>query len=101
MKLFFILVLTGLLSTGCIKQKIHQGNVIDPDSIWIIQEGDTRFSIESEMGSPAIFDSAYPERALYIEDFYDEETGEKYTRGVEIIYDEAFRAKSIHRFGFE
>ncbi|HIP07023.1 MAG TPA: outer membrane protein assembly factor BamE [Mariprofundaceae bacterium] len=101
MKLFFTLVLIGLLSAGCIKQKIHQGNVIDTDSIWIIQEGDTRFSIESEMGSPAIVDSAHPERALYIEDFYDEETGERYTRGVEIVYDEAFRAQSIRRFGFE
>ena len=101
MKLFFTLILIALLSTGCIKQKIHQGNVIDTDNIWIIQEGDTRFSIESEMGSPAIVDSAHPERALYIEDFYDEETGEKYTRGVEIIYDDAFRAQSIRRFGFE
>ncbi|MDQ7003411.1 MAG: outer membrane protein assembly factor BamE [Ghiorsea sp.] len=101
MKFLFTLVLVALLSTGCIKQKIHQGNVIDADSIWIIQEGDTRFSIESEMGSPAIVDQNHPERALYIEDFYDEETGEKYTRGVEIIYDTAFRAQSIRRFGFE
>ena len=78
MKLGFLVILIALLNTGCINQKIHQGNVIDADSIWIIQEGDTRFSIESEMGSPAIVDSAHPERALYIEDFYDEETDEKY-----------------------
>ncbi|PCI02260.1 MAG: outer membrane protein assembly factor BamE [Zetaproteobacteria bacterium] len=101
MKLGFLVILIALLNTGCINQKIHQGNVIDADSIWIIQEGDTRFSIESEMGSPAIVDSAHPERALYIEDFYDEETDEKYTRGVEVTYDEAFRAKNIRRFGFE
>lgn len=90
-----------LVSTACIKQKIHQGNVIDTDSIWIIQEGDTRFAIESEMGTPMIKDSNHPKRALYIEEFYDEETGEKYTRGVEIIYDNAWRAKNIRRFGFE
>jgi len=88
------------LFTGCIKQKIHQGNVIDEDSIWIIQEGDTRFTIESELGTPAIKDPAHPERSLYIDYFYDEETKEKYTRGVEVVYDEAWRAISIRRFGF-
>ncbi len=89
------------LLSGCISKKIHQGNIIDPDSIWIIQEGDTRFAIESEMGTPMIKDSAHPERALYVDDFYDEETGETYTRGVEIVYDNAWRAESIRRFGFE
>lgn len=90
-----------LLLGGCINKKIHQGNVIDPNSIWIIQEGDTRFAIEAEMGSPMIKDSAHPERALYIEYFYDEETEETYTRSVEVIYDHAWRVKSIKRMGFE
>ena len=101
MKLFITLMICVLISTACIKQKIHQGNIIDPDSIWIIQEGDTRFAIEQEMGTPMVKDSAHPKRALYIEEFYDEETGEQYTRGVEIIYDDAWRAKNIRRFGFE
>ena len=87
--------------TGCISKKIHQGNHINPDSIWIIQEGDTRFAIESEMGTPMIKDEQHPEKALYIEQFFDEDTGESYTRGVEVIYDDAWRAKDIHRFGFE
>ena len=99
-RLIFGLLFLMLLS-GCVSKKIHQGNVIDPDSIWIIQEGDTRFAIESEMGSPIIKDKAHPERALYIDQFYDEETEEAYTRGVEIIYDDAWRAISIRRFGFE
>jgi len=87
--------------SGCINKKIHQGNIIDPNSIWIIQEGDTRFAIESELGSPAVRDTAHPERALYIDYFYDEETGESYTRGVEVTYDDAWRAKNIRRFGYE
>jgi len=87
--------------SGCINTKIHQGNVIDPDSIWIIQEGDTRFVIEAEMGSPMIKDAAHPERALYIDEFFDEKTGKAYTRSVEVIYDRAWRAKSIRRAGFE
>ena len=87
--------------TGCIDKKIHQGNVIDANNIWIIQEGDTRFSIESELGSPAVKDDAHPERALYIEYVLDEETGDQYKRGVEVTYESAWRAKSIRRFGFE
>ncbi len=100
MKPAVILLLLATLA-GCLKQEIHQGNVLDPDSIWIIQEGDTRFAIESELGPPAIVDAAHPERALFIEDVRDEKTGETYTRGVEVIYDKAWRAKSIRRFGFE
>jgi len=95
-----LLFLSTLLISGCIKEKIHQGNVIDEDSIWIIQEGDTRFAIESELGTPAIKDPKHPERSLYIDYFYDEETKEKYTRGVEVVYDAAWRAISIRRFGF-
>jgi outer membrane protein assembly factor BamE (lipoprotein component of BamABCDE complex) len=101
MKLLITLLWVAWLSTGCLKQSIHQGNVLNPDSIWIIQEGDTRFAIEKELGAPAILDSEHPERALFIEDVRDEKTDEKYTRGVEVIYDEAWRAVSIRRFGFE
>lgn len=96
-----LLILLTLSLQGCIKAKIHQGNVIDENSIWIIQEGDTRFAIESELGSPTIQDDTHPERSLYIDYFYDEETNETYTRGVEVIYDKAWRAITIRRFGFE
>ena len=91
----------ALVNTACVDKIIHQGNVIDPDSIWIIQEGDTRFSVEYEMGPPAIKDPAHPERVLYIEDVYDEETDEEYTRGVEVTYDKAWRVTDIRRFGFK
>ncbi|MDX8381724.1 MAG: outer membrane protein assembly factor BamE [Ghiorsea sp.] len=101
MKTFFILMFTSLILSGCLSQNIHQGNVIKPDNIWIIQEGDTRFSIEKEMGPPAIVDPAHPQIALYIEEVDDEDTQEKYTRGVEITYDKAWRATNIRRFGFE
>ena len=101
MKHLLFALLFSLTLTGCINKKIHQGNVIDPNSIWIIQEGDTRFTIESELGTPSVKDSAHPERALYIDYFFDEETGEQYKRGVEVTYDSAWRAKSIRRFGYE
>lgn len=101
MKLLLAFSLLCLLNTGCIKQEIHQGNVIDPNSIWIIQKGDTRFAVEAEMGPPVIKDPAHPQRVLYVEEVYDEEKGEKYTRSVAINYDEAWRVESIQRQGFE
>jgi len=101
MRTLFILLVASLLTTGCLSQNIHQGNVMKPDSIWIIQEGDTRFSIEAEMGPPAIVDPQHPQRALYVEEVDDEDTEEKYTRGVEITYDKAWRATNIRRFGFK
>ena len=101
MKILFILMLTSLLATGCAKKQIHQGNVLDADNIWIIQEGDTRFAIEQEMGTPAIRDAEHPNRVLYIEYVDNRETDERYTRGVEITYDTEWRAEQIRRFGFE
>ncbi|MDX8387420.1 MAG: outer membrane protein assembly factor BamE [Ghiorsea sp.] len=101
MQRLIIGIICLIFITGCIKKDIHQGNVIDPDSIWIIQKGDTRFAIEAEMGTPMIQDSSHPERALYIEYLENEEAGEKYTRGVEVTYDKAWRATNIRRFGFE
>jgi len=97
--MFFLIALLSLGS--CANKIIHQGNVIDPDNAWIIQEGDTRFAIESEIGSPTINDASYPKRAVYIDHVFNEETEESYTRSIEIIYDEAWRVKSIRRVGFE
>ncbi|MDQ6989012.1 MAG: outer membrane protein assembly factor BamE [Mariprofundaceae bacterium] len=97
----YVFTLLFLFLSGCLNTQIHQGNVIDPDTIWLIQEGDTRFAIESELGSPMVQDAQHPERALYIEDFYNEATGESYTRGIRVTYDTAWRAESIQRFGFE
>jgi outer membrane protein assembly factor BamE (lipoprotein component of BamABCDE complex) len=101
MQRLIIAAICLIMLGGCIKKEIHQGNVIDPDSIWIIQKGDTRFAIESEMGTPMIKDASHPERALYIEYVVDEEADETYTRGVEVTYDQAWRATNIRRFGFE
>jgi len=101
MKILLIIALSSLLTVGCAKKQIHQGNVLNEDSIWIIQEGDTRFAIEKEIGTPAIIDKEHPYRALYIEYVDDRETDERYTRGVEVTYDSEWRAKAIRRFGFE
>ncbi|MDX8384404.1 MAG: outer membrane protein assembly factor BamE [Ghiorsea sp.] len=98
---FTLVLFVSLTLSGCLSSKIHQGNVINEDSIWIIQEGDTRFTIESELGSPAITDADHPERALYVEDYFDEDTEQSYTRSVAVTYDSAWRAQSIVRTGFK
>jgi len=99
--LFMISIACVLLLSGCINHITHQGNMIDDDSVWIIQEGDTRFAIEAELGSPMIKDSAHPERSLYVEDYVNQETGKTYTRSITVIYDTAWRAQKIERSGFE
>jgi len=96
-----LLLLAALASTGCMTHPIQQGNVLDADNVWLIQEGDTRFRVESLLGTPAIKDPLHPNRVHYVEQVDNADTGKKYTRGVDIEYDEALRVKSINRYGFD
>ncbi len=100
---YFILssVLLGLLLGGCMHVPIHQGNRLDINEVNLIQEGDSKFSIEQKLGSPILSSVLHPNRVTYYEEFEDEDTGTMHKRGVEIIYDDALRAKSIRRFGFD
>jgi len=93
--------LLTLLLTGCLHEPIHQGNRLDGNEINMIQEGDTKFTIEQKLGSPALNSTLHPHRVTYFELFEDEDTGDMRQRGVEITYDPAWRAKEIRRFGFE
>lgn len=94
-------VLLPLLASGCMTQTIHQGNVFKDDKVWLVEEGDTRFKVETLLGSPALTDSLHPNVVHYVEQYHNHDTGEKYLRGVDITYDDALRVKSIHRFGFD
>ncbi len=86
---------------GCLQHVIHQGNMLKPGLETTIQEGDTRFHVESMLGTPMLRDDLHPSRAIYVEEYMDPDSGKKFTRRVEIIYDRAERVKSIKRFGFE
>lgn len=96
-----LLLLATLAAGGCMKQAILQGNVMKADNVWQIGVGDTRFRVESLLGTPAIQDPLHPNRVHYVEEVDNPDTGEKYTRGVDIEYDNALRVKSIHRYGFK
>ncbi len=100
----YIIVCSALLTlllTGCLREPIHQGNRLDANEVYQIKEGDTKFTIEQTLGTPALHSIMHPNRVTYIEEFEDEDTGELRKRGVEITYDDAKRAKTIRRFGFE
>lgn len=96
-----LLLFSALAMGGCMSHPIHQGNVMKADNVWMIQVGDTRFRVESLLGTPAIQDPLHPNRVHYVEEVDNDDTGEKFTRGVDIEYDDALRVKSIHRYGFD
>ncbi|MCF7821728.1 MAG: outer membrane protein assembly factor BamE [Mariprofundaceae bacterium] len=96
------LLFTLLFSTtACIQYEIHQGNVFKDESIWLIQEGDSKFKVESLLGSPAITDVLHPDRVTYVEDHRNSETEPDKLRRIDITYDDALRVKKIEYFGFK
>lgn len=101
MRIMIVLLLATLLLAGCLHEPIHQGNRLDINKVNLISEGDTQFNIEQRLGSPSIRSTLHPHRVIYYEMFEDEESGEMRKRGVEVSYDDAWRAKAIRRFGFD
>ncbi len=101
MKLIALLSFLMLSMSACMHHPIHQGNVLKENNVWLVQEGDTQFHVESLLGAPTIVDALIPRRVQYVEEYKNEETGEAYTRGMVIDYDNALRVKHIRRFGFK
>jgi len=100
MKLFIVCVCALFLTNACVQRPIHQGNELSKEKVWLIQEGDTKFQVESEWGSPAMLDSLHPNRVQYVEQVKDKDKKVAYVRGITVEYDKALRVKSIQRYGF-
>lgn len=99
-----ILLIAGLMLlplSACMKVPTQQGNVLKPEMMSQISEGDSRFQVESLIGTPVLNDDLHPNRSIYMEIYNNPDTGEKYQRRVEITYNESGRVKSIRRFGFD
>lgn len=97
-----LLSLTLLLATsGCRTYEIHQGNVMKDENIWSVQKGDSKFRVESLLGTPALVDPLHPNRVQYVEDLRNSETEKDKLRTIEITYDEALRVKKIEYYGFD
>ena len=101
MRLVIIFAALFALLSGCMSVPIHQGNRLNENETYLIKEGDSKFTIEQALGSPALHSVLHPNRVTYYEEFEDEASGEMRKRGVEVTYDNALRAKTIRRFGFE
>lgn len=89
-----------LLLAGCMQHVMHQGNVLKPDLVRQIGQGDTRFRVETLLGTPMLQGSIHPHHVIYVEDYRDPDSGEKYRRRVDIVYDDAWRVSRITRTGF-
>jgi len=101
-RLLYLVALILLLPlSACLKFPTQQGNVLKAETLANIHKDDSRFHVESQIGTPVLRDDLHPNRAIYMEDFIDPDTDEKYQHRVEIIYSEAGRVKSIKRFGFK
>ncbi|PIS19131.1 MAG: outer membrane protein assembly factor BamE [Zetaproteobacteria bacterium CG12_big_fil_rev_8_21_14_0_65_55_1124] len=87
--------------SACMKFVTQQGNVLKAEKLADVQVGDSRFQVESLIGTPVLKDDLHPNRAIYMEDYNNPDTGEKYQHRVEIIYNESGRVKSLKRFGFD
>ena len=99
-----LLALTLLLTmASCRTYEIRQGNVLKDDKVWSIMVGDSKFQVESLLGSPAMKDPLHPNRVRYVEDHrnIEDENEKEQLRTIEITYDEALRVKKINYIGFD
>jgi len=96
-----IMMATLLILSGCLQHVMHQGNVLKPGLVAGIQEGDSRFHVESILGTPVLRDDLHPNRSIYVEEYKNPDTGESFLRRVEIMYGKGNHVDSIKRFGFE
>jgi len=96
-----LMMATLLILSGCLQHVMHQGNVLKPGLVAGVQEGDSRFRVESVLGTPILRDDLHPNRSIYVESYKNPETGKSFLRRVEITYDKAGHVDSIKRFGFK
>jgi len=96
-----IIVVIMLALSGCLQNVLHQGNVLKPGLVAGIQDGDSRFHVESVLGTPVLKDDFHPNRSIYVELYKDPDTGESFQHRVEIIYDQDSRVANIETSGFK
>ncbi len=90
-----------LVLGACHNRVIQQGNVLKEDKLEQIKVGDSKFQVETLMGSPAINDALHPRHVYYIEQYENPETDESFIRRVEIHYDKSLRVTAIHHFNMD
>jgi len=100
-----ILLLSGLIVllplSACMTVPTQQGNVLKLENLARVHAQDSRYQVEMLIGTPVLRDDLHPNRAIYVDEYNNPDTGETRQRRVEILYNESGRVKSIERFGFE
>jgi len=91
------MVTVGLAVGGCLKNPVQQGNILKDKQDAAIAVGDTRFRVETLLGTPVLNDILHPNQAVYVESYEDEATGELNNRHLTIVYDQSLRVQSIDR----
>ncbi|MDX8414506.1 MAG: outer membrane protein assembly factor BamE [Mariprofundales bacterium] len=95
--MLLLLVFGAITLSGCLKNLVQQGNVIPNKTVATIAVGDTRFRVESLLGTPVLKSALHPNRAIYVESYEDEATGALNNRHITINYDQSLRVESIDR----
>lgn len=98
------LIIFGLISMmsllfSCQNRVIHQGKVFEENAMKEIKKGDSKYRVETLLGTPTMADPLHPNRVYYIEQFKDPKEDIEYIKRVEIEYDQALRVHSIHQVG--
>jgi outer membrane protein assembly factor BamE len=99
LRLTALLLLLPLAS--CMHFVTRQGNVLKEAQVANVQIGDSRFDVETAIGTPVLKDILHPNRSIYVEDYSNPKTGEKFLRRVEITYDASDRVQNITISGFK
>ncbi|MDQ6975615.1 MAG: outer membrane protein assembly factor BamE [Mariprofundaceae bacterium] len=97
----WVLVSIVLMFSACHNRIIQQGNVLKTSKLAQIKVGDSKFQVETLMGSPAMNDPLHPRHVYYIEQYENQETDVAFIRRIEINYDKSLRVTNIHRFNIE
>jgi len=95
--LLFLLVLFAAMLGGCLKNLVQQGNVLQDKQVAAIAVGDTRFRVESLLGTPVLKSPLHPNRAVYVESYEDKTTGKLNNRHITVDYNQSLRVQSIDR----
>lgn len=86
---------------GCMHFITRQGNVLKQSKVADVQIGDSRFDVETAIGTPVLQDDLHPNRSIYVEQYRNPKTGKKFLRRVEITYDASDRVQNIKISGFK
>ncbi|MDQ6965844.1 MAG: outer membrane protein assembly factor BamE, partial [Mariprofundaceae bacterium] len=75
-----LLLLSGLIMllplSACMKVTTQQGIVLNSGNLAQIQVQDSRYQVETLLGTPVLRDDLHPNRSIYVDEYNNPDTGE-------------------------